>query len=115
MMNDPVQDQLTAYNAHDIDAFMTNYTDDCIVEDGEGNRQLTGAAEMRPRYEKLFAASPNLHAEVVKRIRIGEYVIDEEIITGRIPEFRHAVAIYHLRVVNALQKIDHVRFYREAT
>ena len=114
-MNDPVQDQLIAYNAHDTDAFMANYTDDCIVEDGAGNRLLTGTAEMRPCYEALFAASPNLHAEVVKRIRIGEYVIDEEAITGRLPEFRHAVAVYHLRVVETLQKIDHVRFYREAT
>lgn len=114
-MNDPVQDQLTAYNAHDTVAFMANYTDDCIVEDGAGNRLLTGALEMRPRYEALFAASPNLQAEVVKRIRIGEYVIDEEIITGRVPALRHAIAIYHLRVVGALIKIDHIRFYRETT
>ena len=114
-MNDSVQDQLIAYNAHDIDAFMANYTNDCIVEDGAGNRLLTGTTEMRPRYAALFAASPNLHAEVVKRIRIGEYVIDEEIITGRIPNLRHAVAIYHLRIVGTLQKIDHVRFYRETT
>jgi hypothetical protein len=114
-MNDPVEDQLTAYNAHDTDAFMANYTDDCIVEDGAGNRLLTGAVEMRPRYEALFAASPNLHADVVRRTHIGEYVIDEEIITGRNPALRHAVAIYHLCVVDMLNKIDHVRFYREAT
>jgi hypothetical protein len=114
-MNDPVQNQLAAYNAHDVDAFMENYTDDCIVEDGQGNRLLTGALEMRPRYAALFAASPNLHAEVVKRIRIGEHVVDEEIITGRNPDLRHAVAIYHLRVVDTLYKIDHVRFYRETT
>lgn len=111
MMTDPVESQLNAYNAHDVDAFMACYTEDCIVEDGAGNRLLTGAVEMRPRYEALFSTSPNLHAEVVHRIRIGEYVIDEEAITGRVPALRRAVAIYHLRG----DKIDHVRFYREET
>ncbi len=109
-MIDPVAAQLEAYNAHDVKAFMANYTDDCIVEDGAGNRQLTGATEMRARYEALFAASPTLHAAIVSRIRIGEYVIDEEAITGRVPDLRRAVAVYHLRG----DKIDHVRFYREA-
>lgn len=108
-MHDPVEAQLAAYNAHDVDAFMACYTDDCIVEDGAGNRLMSGAVEMRPRYVALFASSPALHCELVSRVRIGEYVVDEESITGRVPAFRRAVAIYHLRG----GKIDHVRFYRE--
>ncbi len=108
-MIDPVAAQLAAYNAHDVDAFMACYTDDCIVEDGAGLRMMTGAAEMRPRYHTLFSSAPHLHCELISRIRIGEYVIDEEKITGRVPTLRRAVAIYHLRD----NKIDHVRFYRE--
>ncbi len=108
-MTDPVAAQLAAYNAHDVDAFMACYTDDCIVEDGAGLRMMTGAVEMRPRYHALFSSAPHLHCELINRIRIGEYVIDEEKITGRVPAIRRAVAVYHLRD----HKIDHVRFYRE--
>jgi hypothetical protein len=88
---------------------MVCYADDCIVEDGAGNRLLTGHAEMRPRYETLFKNSPHLHCELVNRTRIGSYVIDEERITGRVPALNHAVVIY--RVTNGL--ITHVRFLRE--
>ena len=33
---------------------------------------------IRALYGALFAQSPDLHAEIVNRIRVGEYVIDEE-------------------------------------
>lgn len=109
-MIDPVQAQLDAYNAHDLEAFLACYTDACVVEDGEGNRLVTGKAEMRTRYQALFASSLQLHAEVVHRIRIGEYVLDEERITGRVPALNHAVAIYRVR--DGL--ITHIRFLRES-
>ncbi len=111
-MSDPVETQLAAYNAHDVDAFMACYSDDCVVEDGNGVRLMTGTAEMRTRYQALFASSPNLHAEIVGRVRIGGYVIDEERISGRVPAFRRAVAVYHLSTAGEC-KIDRVRFYRE--
>ena len=109
LMDDPVQAQLEAYNARDVEAFLACYTDDCIVEDGAGTRLLTGKSEMRPRYQGLFAASPMLHAAIVHRTRIGAYVVDEQHITGRVPDMRRAVAIY--RVKDGL--IEHVRFLRE--
>jgi hypothetical protein len=109
MNHDPVEAQLIAYNARNLDAFLACYTDDCIVEDPDGNRLLTGKAEMRERYKTMFASSPNLHAKIVHRIRIGNHVIDQEEITGRVPDFRHAVAVYRI----AGDKIDHIRFYRE--
>jgi hypothetical protein len=107
----PVEAQLEAYNAHDVDAFMRCYAPDCVIEDGAGARLLTGHAEMRARYESLFANSPDLHCEIVTRIRIGDYVIDEERITGRVPDLRRAVVIYHVDESSGL--ISHVRFLRE--
>ena len=109
MKHDPVQAQLEAYNAGDVEGFMACYTLDCVVEDGAGNRLLRGHAEMRPRYESLFKSSPHLHCELVNRTRIGHYVIDEERISGRVPAMSHAVVIY--RVQDGL--IEHVRFLRE--
>ena len=113
---DPVEAQLAAYNARDVDAFLVCYTTECVIEDGAGARLMQGHNEMRSRYRTLFDGSPNLHCTVVHRTRIGEYVIDEESITGRLPDvqpqLRRAVVIYHIDQASGL--IDHVRFLREA-
>ena len=113
---DPVEAQLAAYNARDLDAFIACYTADCAIEDGEGTRIMTGHAEMRPRYQALFDGSPNLHCDIVSRIRIGAYVLDEESISGRLPGtqpvLRRAVAIYRIERTSGL--IAHVRFLRES-
>ncbi len=106
-----VDAQLSAYNAHDVEAFMVCYTLDCVVEDGTGTRLLAGHAEMRPRYQALFASSPNLHCDIASRVCIGNYVIDEERISGRVPDLRHAVVIYRIDQASGL--ISHVRFLRE--
>ena len=110
-MADPVQAQLDAYNARDIEAFLSCYTEDCVGEDGGGVRIVAGHAEMRLRYTKLFGDAPTLHCTLVHRIRIADYVIDEESISGRVAagsELRHAVVIYRLRG----DLVEHVRFYR---
>lgn len=107
----PVEAQLVAYNAHDVEAFMACYTPDCVIEDGTGTRLMAGHAEMRPRYQALFASSPNLRCDIASRICIGNYVIDEERISGRVPDLRHAVVIYRIDQASGL--ILHVRFLRE--
>jgi len=110
---DPVEAQLLAYNARDLEAFLTCFAADCIVEDADGQRLMADASEMRDRYRALFDGSPDLHCIIVNRTRIGEHVMDEEHITGRLGtppgEMRHAVAVYKLRG----DKICHVRFYRD--
>lgn len=105
---DPVQEQLEAYNARDLERFIACYTPDVVLEDAMGNVTQRGHEEMRQRYGPMFAANPELHARIVNRIRIGNFAIDEERITGRGPEELHAVAIY--RVENGL--IAHVRFLK---
>lgn len=107
-MSDPVQAQLEAYNARDLERFVACYTPDVVVEDGAGNLMFQGHDAMRERYGPMFAAYPELHCRIVHRIRIGEYVVDEERITGRGPTEQHAVAIYRL----AGERIAHVRFLK---
>jgi hypothetical protein len=113
---DPVDAQLAAYNARDVDAFIACYNPDCAIDDGEGRRLMTGHAEMRQRYRSLFDGSPDLHCEIVHRTHIGDYVLDEESIRGRLPgtppELRRAVVIYRLDRVSG--RIAHVRFLRES-
>ncbi len=112
---DPVEAQLVAYNARDVEAFVACYTVDCAIDDGAGARLMAGHAEMRARYRALFDGSPNLHCDVVHRTRIGDYVIDEESISGRLPgtmpELKRAVVIYRIDAASGL--ISHVRFLRD--
>lgn len=105
---DPVSIQLEAYNTRDIDRFILSYDPEVVIEDGEGNTLMRGHGEMRTSYGSLFDASPDLHCRLVNRIRVGNYVIDEEEVTGvnleGAPKSLHAAAIY--RVEN--DKIAHV-------
>lgn len=107
-MTDPVQAQLVAYNARDLERFIACYTPDVVIEDGAGKLLMQGHDAMRASYGPMFARYPELHCRLASRIRIGEYVVDEERITGRKPEGEHAVAIYRL----AGDKIAHVRFLK---
>lgn len=108
-MEDAIERQERAYNAHDLDAFVGCYAEDVVVEDADGKVVMSGRDDMRERYGRLFAASPDVRAEVVTRIRVGSYVIDEELVTGLSGGDLHAVAIYRL---GADGSIDHVRFLR---
>lgn len=92
----PVERQLEAYNARDLETFLNCYAEDCLVEDGVGHVQMQGRDAMRERYANLFANSPNLHCRLMNRIPVGSYVIDEERVTGSMgsEEERHVVAVY---------------------
>jgi hypothetical protein len=108
--SDPVERQVDAYNRRDIDAFLSCYAPDTVIEDATGTVVMRGNEAMRTAYSELFRTSPALRAEIATRIRVGAYVIDEERITGRqgsADEIR-VVAIYHL----ATNLIDHVRLIR---
>lgn len=107
---DPVVNQFEAYNARDIERFIACYDPEVRIEDGEGNLLMQGHDSIRAQYSSLFNASPNLRARLLNRIVVGDYVIDEEDVSGRIaegyPENVHAVAIYRIEG----DKITHVRF-----
>jgi len=103
-----VQEQLAAYNAHDLERFVACYAPGVLVEDGQGNEITRGGEQFRLRYQWLFEHHPDVHAEVVHRIGVADYVVGEERVTGRGPEPLHVVAIY--RIANG--RIVHVRFLR---
>ena len=102
----PVDAQIRAYNARDVGGFIAQYALDVVVEDGTGTILMRGREALRAEYGPFFAGSPGLRGEIVQRIEIGEYVIDEERIHGWQPEPVRAVVIYHVK--DGL--IDPVRF-----
>ena len=77
------QQQLNAYNAHDIDAFLAPYSDSAEMYDQvTGKLIMRGKAEMRKRYSDMFRKYPEVHCQLMNRMVIGNKVIDQERITG---------------------------------
>jgi hypothetical protein len=107
--NDPVALQVDAYNGRDLEAFLGCYSPDTVIEDATGI-VMQGRDAIRAAYGDLFRNSPNLHVEIATRIRVNDYVIDEEVVSGRrgTPEPLRVVVIYHV----ASDLIDHVRLIR---
>lgn len=88
-----VQQQLNAYNAHNLDAFLTPYADSVEVYDFPDKLMSKGIDKMRINYQ-FIKATPGLHCKLLNRIVEGNTVIDHEeiYVKGRKP-FR-GVAIY---------------------
>ncbi len=79
-----VQDQLDAYNAKDLTAFLSVFSKDATAYNyGKPQPFIKGKESFKEVYGKLFKSSPNLHSEVISRQVIGNTVIDYEYITGR--------------------------------
>ena len=94
-----VQKQLEAYNARDIDAFVATYADDVQLFEFPDKLLMRGHDELREQYRKTFA-DPRLHAEIVRRIVLGNTVIDHERVRVTFPDGPgtvEAVAIYEVR------------------
>jgi hypothetical protein len=79
-----VQQNLESYNKRDIEGFMSSFSDDiALYTFGETKPTTVGLVAVRQRYQTLFAQSPNLHSTIVKRMVLGNKVIDHERIVGR--------------------------------
>ncbi|MEM7382543.1 MAG: nuclear transport factor 2 family protein, partial [Bacteroidota bacterium] len=90
-----VQKQLDAYNSRDIEAFAATYSDDVKLFSFPNTLRAEGVEKLKEQYGGFFAATPDLKAEIVNRIVIGQKVIDEELVTVNGQQFS-AVAIYEV-------------------
>lgn len=95
----PVAGQLAAYNDRHIDLFVSYFHPEVeLFVHGEPAPFVKGSAALRESYSKMFKASPLLHCELERRIAVGDFVIDEERVTGlRGGPPVHAVAIYEVK------------------
>lgn len=94
-----VQTQLDAYNAHNIDAFLATYTDEAELFGFPAVAQTKGKEAMRQRYTQRFSDTI-LRAVIVKRIVMGNTVVDHERVQRTFPEgpgVSEAIAIYEVR------------------
>ncbi len=93
----PVQRQLDAYNARDLDRFVAEYADDVEVFRPPATEPvLAGKSALWAHYAAHRFNLPGLHAELVSRIVMGNKVIDHERIVGVGDGAMEAAAVYEV-------------------
>ena len=95
---DVVRAQLDAYNAQDLETYVTYFTEDCIVSGLNGTPTETTREAIKARYAKAFAQFPQNKAELINRISVGNTVVDHErVIRSPGGEQFEVIAIYTFR------------------
>jgi hypothetical protein len=91
----PVQRQLDAYNARDLERFLAEYTEDIQVFRPPATEPvLSGKQAFGEHYAKNRFTLPGLHARLVSRMVSGNIVVDHEDITGLSEVSLSAIAVY---------------------
>lgn len=93
-----VQRQLDAYNAKDLDAWLSTYAHDARQYELGGNLLAQGHAEIRSRTSPRFS-EPNLHAKLLSRHVFGNVVVDHEDVTRTFPEGEGRIELVCVYVV----------------
>lgn len=94
---EPVQRQLDAYNARDLERFLAEYTDDVqVFRPPAREPALSGKKAFGEHYARNRFTHPRLHARLVNRIVAGDKVVDHEVITGLPEGTLTAVAVYEV-------------------
>lgn len=103
------QQQLDAYNARDIDAFLEPYSDSVKIYNHPNQLSFTGKQNMRARYAGMFANTPDLHCTLMNRMVLGNVVIDQEsVVFNKSNPPAQVIAMYKM----ANGKIQEVYFIR---
>ncbi|MCR9227362.1 MAG: nuclear transport factor 2 family protein [Flavobacteriaceae bacterium] len=91
-----IQKQVQSFNNRDLDAFVSCFADDVLVQRFPNEKMYQGNDSMRDNYERFFENVKSSSVEVVNRIVLGNTVIDEEVtkVDGR---EGHQVAIYKIK------------------
>ncbi|WP_303316077.1 nuclear transport factor 2 family protein [Flavivirga abyssicola] len=91
-----VNKQLEAYNKGDIDVFMATYSNTIKLYKYPNSLISEGQEAMRKNYASFFEKAPNLNAQIVNRMVLGNKIVDNEKVTFNGNTF-YAVAIYEVQ------------------
>lgn len=111
-----IQQQLDAYNSKNITAWLSCYHPDAVQLDFHGTVLARGHDEMQPRISLRFS-EPDLHAKLLSRMVMGEWVIDHELLQRNFPEGRGEVELlcsYEVKqglIVKALFQFGQIRLF----
>lgn len=96
-----VQAEVEAYNALDAEALTKCFHSEAVVIGPDGQVMMAGSDAIKGMYAQLFAQSPDLHVDIISRITVGDWVIDEEATSGLVfegfPPDLHAAVVYQVR------------------
>jgi len=77
---------LEAFNAHDVDAIMSFFADDCVMEmprgTGPGGRRLVGKQQVREGIQSRFDGIPDIHYGDDRHWVCGDRGVSEWTIRG---------------------------------
>lgn len=90
-----VQKQVDSYNAGDLDAFVNCYDQNVVVRNFPKHVRYEGREKMRENYSSLSPEKKVYDVEVIKRMTLGNKVIDEEKVTGN-GKIQMQVALYEI-------------------
>src|SRR5258706_1467197 len=74
------QKQLDAYNAQDLESYVSFFAPDCVVSGLNGVPTETSRDALQARYAKAFAQFPQNKAVLKNRIAVGNSVVDHELV-----------------------------------
>lgn len=90
-----VQQQLVAFNAKNIGAFVKTFDSEIKAYDFPNKLYVEGKKQLHTTFSDFFSQTPDLHCKITNRIIIGSVVIDEEYLTVNGDNF-NAIAIYEI-------------------
>ena len=77
-----LQDWNEAWNAHDVEKILSDFTDDIVFEDLGGARVMSGKAQMRTWITETLSAFPDFRTDVKSLFVSGRWAGSEWVATG---------------------------------
>jgi len=77
-----VKESIAAFNARNIDLFLSGFTNDCVYEDNALGKVNNGREELRNFIKDMFAWSPDVKLEIKALFTVGKWVGQEWIMSG---------------------------------
>jgi putative hydrolase of HD superfamily len=109
-----VQRQLDAYNARDLDAWLSTFSQEAEQFFLHGGLMAKGHAAIRQRMLARFS-EPTLHASLLHRVSMENIVVDHELVTRSMPDGLatvEMVCIYEVdagRIIKATYAVGQAR------
>jgi hypothetical protein len=92
-----VQSQLEAYNARDLERFLEHFAEDVRVFRLPAlEPSLSGKAQLEEFYRTQRFNLPDLHAEILNRMVLGNKVVDQERIRGIAEQPLEIVVVFEI-------------------
>jgi hypothetical protein len=101
-----VHRHVEAMGRRDIDGFLAECAETIALKNAAGQPLLEGQEAIRTMYAGVFAKNPGMKTELIDRINVGNWVIDEHLTTGFADGSQVHVARIYLIADGRIQSIQ---------